>query len=67
MKYHAFLPAFLALASAQFANADVVQALTAEDAAALGAKLHREVLVRPPAVSLPERPVAPATSVSVSD
>lgn len=45
-----------------FANADVVQALTAEDAAALGAKLHREVLVRPPAVSLPERPVAPATS-----
>jgi glycosyltransferase involved in cell wall biosynthesis len=44
----------------EFANADLVQALTPEDAATLRQLLQRDVLVRPPAVVLPASPVAPA-------
>lgn len=46
----------------EFANADLLQALTPEDAAHLHTIVQREVLVRPPAVSLPPEPVAPATA-----
>lgn len=45
MKYHAFLPAFLALASAQFANADVVyltQSRTLDTTAYNAAPQHSE-------------------------
>lgn len=44
----------------EFAGADLVQALTPEDAATLRELLQRDVLVRPPAVALPAGPVAPA-------
>lgn len=44
----------------EFAGADLLQALTAEDAATLRKLLQRDVLVRPPAVALPAGPVAPA-------
>ena len=46
----------------EFANADLVQALTAEDAATLRQLLQRDVPVRPPAVALPASPVAPAAA-----
>lgn len=41
------------------ARATLLQALTAEDAHTLGELLGREVLVRPPCVPVPERPVDP--------
>lgn len=44
----------------EFAGADLIQALTPEDAATLRHLLQRDVLVRPPAVALPAGPVAPA-------
>jgi glycosyltransferase involved in cell wall biosynthesis len=44
----------------EFASADLIQALTLEDAATLRNLLQREVMVRPPAVALPAGPVAPA-------
>lgn len=39
--------------------ADLLQAVTAEDAAALAAQLGTEVVVRPPAFPVPAQPVAP--------
>lgn len=45
-----------------YARADLLQAVTAEDAAALQAQLHRPVAVRPPTVQQPPRPAAPAAA-----
>jgi len=45
-----------------YAQADLLQAVTAEDAAELGQLLGREVLVRPPVFPLPEGPADPASA-----
>jgi glycosyltransferase involved in cell wall biosynthesis len=42
-----------------YPQASLLQAVTAEDAAALGRTLGRDVLVRPPTFAVPAQPVAP--------
>ena len=43
----------------RFPQATTLQAVTREDAETLGTLVHRQVLVRPPAIDLPSHPVAP--------